>query len=136
MDKWSDYGDEETQEDFRHLSHFDMGGVEMKPEVLPLETIIEEDSVIKESPPQGTNKVAEATSEKSKPTAKAKSPKGKAREAQRKRSSDKFTRRNSPPKGIKYPSPARKYPEMTEAERKLAESDAYIRQIQRREVKK
>ena len=75
MDKWSDYGEEEAWEDPRHPNHFDMGGVEMKPEVLPLETIIEEDSVIKESPPQGTNKALD----KSKPSAKAKSPKSKAR---------------------------------------------------------
>ena len=51
MDKWSDYGEEEAWEDPWHPNHFDMNGVEVKPEVLPLETIIEEDSVIKESPP-------------------------------------------------------------------------------------
>ena len=49
MDKWSDYGDEEWGE----AHDYDpMAGVEMKPEVLPLEPIIEENSVIKESPPQ------------------------------------------------------------------------------------
>ena len=76
MDKWSDYGEEEAWEDPRHPNHFDMNGVEMKPEVLPLETIIEEDSVIKESPPQGTNKVTAI--DKSQP--KVKSPKSKAKQ--------------------------------------------------------
>ena len=47
MDKWSDdYGEEEAWRNPH--DPYDMAGTEMKPEVLPLEPIIEENSVIKD----------------------------------------------------------------------------------------
>ena len=50
MDKWSDYGDEEQEDWGNPHDPYDMAGTEMKPEALPLEPIIEENSVIKDSP--------------------------------------------------------------------------------------
>ena len=97
---------------------------EMQPQVLPLEPIIEENSVIKESPPQVTAKISTKTTVQAKVTSPTKL------NASRKRSSDGFNKkRNGTPKGVKYTSPTRRYPDMTETERKLAESDAYLRQI-------
>ena len=49
MEKWSDYGEEEDWGSPH--DPYDMAGTETKPEALPLEAIIEENSVIKESPP-------------------------------------------------------------------------------------
>ena len=92
---------------------------------MPLEPIIEENSVIKESPPQITNKVSTKTV---KTQAKVTSPTH--TNGSRKRSSDGFNKkRNGTPKAVKYTSPARRNPDMSETERKLAESDAYLRQI-------
>ena len=43
------------------------------------------------------------------------------------KSSNGFGKRNGTPKGVTYTSPVRKYPDMSETDRKLAESDAYLR---------
>ena len=54
----------------------------------------------------------------------------------RKRSSDGFKKKQGTPSRVKYASPSkRSFPDLSETDRKLAESDAYLRQIQQKQLK-
>ena len=98
MDKWSDYGDEEQEDWGNPHDPYDMAGTEMKPEALPLEAIIEENSVIKDSPEQTAPAKAPTKppiikrARVASPTGKAMSPTG-----SRKRSSDGFKKKQATP---------------------------------------
>ena len=102
---------------------------EQAPEALPLETILEENSLMKDSPPQpvsskqqtghgrpasGTKTGKSATSKRVKSPSKTKTTMA---------SSLKSNRMQQSPSG-------RCHPEMSEHERKLAEADGYLRKIQ------
>ena len=101
---------------------------EQAPEQLPLETILEENSQMKDSPPQ------QATS---KVSGKRPASGAKLRKSSKQRASSPSKRTSSPLKQSKtakgktmHQSPSgRRFPEMSEHERKLAESDAYLRKL-------
>ena len=129
---YDDYDDEEWNLD----DYNDMN--EQAPEQLPLETILEENSLIRDSPPQP---VSNKTAKTSRP-ASAKNTKTTTgrRTSPSKRGSSPSKSKPQQPVPMKgktmHQSPSsRRYPEMSEHERKLAESDAYLRKIQVRTAK-
>lgn len=120
---YEDYDDEQWNlDDYNEMN-------EQAPEQLPLETILEENSQMKDSPPQQTT---------SKAPSKRPASGAKPRKHSKNRASSPSKRATSPLKQSKtakgktmHQSPSsRRYPEMSEHERKLAESDAYLRKLQ------
>ena len=120
---YEDYDDEQWNlDDYNEMN-------EQAPEQLPLETILEENSQMKDSPPQQTT---------SKVPNKRPASGAKPRKHSKTRGSSPSKRATSPLKQSKtakgktmHQSPSsRRYPEMSEHERKLAESDAYLRKLQ------
>ena len=118
----NDYDDEGWGVD----DYYDMN--EQQPEQLPLETILEEGSVIKDSPPQPAPSKAPAKPPKQKTT--------KARPASAKKKLPPQPPQQQQRAKTFYQGPgARKYPEMSESERRLAESDAFLRKLNQKQAK-
>ena len=114
---------------------------EQAPEQLPLETILEENSQMKDSPPQANTTKAgngAGTTKPRRPATGSKASKGHKRSpSPRKRPATSPSKAKPAPKGkTMHQSPSsRRYPEMSEHERKMAESDAYLRKLHAKSAK-
>ena len=97
-----------------------------QPQKLPLETILEEDSIIKKATPPKTGKIKPRSRSGSSKPPKKKESKGSAKKPRSRSGSNK----PRPSSGVvKAKKPARNWQDLTDAERKVAEADVYLQKL-------